>query len=404
MTPIADAIAKLDRRTPVGSTLRSAEWAEVPLALRDRAFFSATLTNAQVLSEAKRRLSDAVALRTETLPNGKQAFVDRSSFIGDLRKLVTDLGLSDGSGGLTDLASQRRLGLIFDQNTQEAYGYARAKAGQSDGALAAYPAQELIRIEDRQKPRDWRQRWVAAGGRLFGDRMVALKTDPVWAKLSRFGTPWAPFDFGSGMGLQDVDYDEAIALGLLQEGELPKASLPEYNAKLEASAQDLDPATVQQLQAQFGDTLLEHHGKLKWEGDRIGAFFSGSLDGTVPRDYRMSLGAPQPAVAAAAPAGTFTPKTKLIVQPDDLRHIIGQHGRSDVVPGRTGEQRGDQRPLEPHELAWIPHIWRQPDSVEVARDGGLILRKKLAGDFELIVAPKEPGSHAWKPASMRVKR
>jgi hypothetical protein len=288
---------------------------------------------------------------------------------------------------------------------QEAFGFARAKAGQSEGALAAFPAQELIRIEDRQKPRgDWPDRFVAAGGRLVSGRMVALKTADVWAKLSRFGTPWPPFDFGSGMGVQDVDYDEAVALGLLQEGQLPEPSLPAFNSALQATAQDLDPATVQQLQVQFGDTLIEHGGRLKWEGERIDAFFSGSLDGSVPQTHRMSLGQPEPAVIAAAPAGTFTPKTKLIVQPDDLRHIIGQHGRPDVVPGRLGEQRGDQRPLEPHELAWIPHIWRQPDSVDVARDGGLILRKKLAGDFELIVVPKEPGAHAWKPSSMRVKR
>lgn len=267
LQPIADAIAKLDRRTPVGAALRSADWEEVPLALRDRAFFSATVTNAQVLSEAKRRLSDSVGLRTETLPNGKTAFVDRSSFIGDMRKLVTDLGLSDESGGLTDLASQRRLGLIFDQNTQEAFGYARAKAGQSEGALAAFPAQELIRIEDRQKPRgDWAERFVRAGGRVIAGRMVALKTDPVWAKLSRFGTPWPPFDFGSGMGVQDVDYDEAVALGLIQDGELPKASLPEFNSQLEASAQDLAPDLITQLQRTFGDAIDLVDGILRWKG------------------------------------------------------------------------------------------------------------------------------------------
>lgn len=267
LQPIADAIAKLDRRTPVGSVLRTSEWEEVPLALRDRAFFSATVTNAQVLSEAKRRLSDSVALRTEQLPNGKTAFVDRSSFIGDMRALNQSLGLTDGSGGLTDLASQRRLGLIYDQNVQEAFGYARAKAGQSEGALAAFPAQELIRIEDRQKPRgDWPQRFADAGGRLVGGRMVALKTDGVWAKLSRFGTPWPPFDFGSGMGLQDVDYDEAVALGLLQEGELPQASLPEFNARLEASAQDLAPDLLSQLLQVFGDAAEVVDGALRWKG------------------------------------------------------------------------------------------------------------------------------------------
>lgn len=96
--------------------------------------------------------------------------------------------------------------------------------------------------------------------------MIALKTDPVWAKLSRFGTPWPPFDFGSGMGVQDVDYDEAVALGLLQEGELPEASLPEFNSQLEASAQDLAPDVLGHLQTVFGDAIDLVAGVLRWKG------------------------------------------------------------------------------------------------------------------------------------------
>ena len=38
--------------------------------------------------------------------------------------------------------------------------------------------------------------------------MVALKEDPVWTRISRFGQPWPPFDFNSGMGVEDVSHDE----------------------------------------------------------------------------------------------------------------------------------------------------------------------------------------------------
>lgn len=239
---------------------------------------------------------------------------------------------------------------------------------------------------------------VRGGG--TGGKAATNHPANIYAGLQKLITSLGAKHWRQGKG----DWDRNASLWAHVLEQLPEASLPAFNSELQSTAQDLDPATVQQLQVQFGDTLIEHGGRLKWEGERIDAFFSGSLDGSVPQTHRMSLGQPEPAVIAAAPAGTFTPKTKLIVQPDDLRHIIGQHGRPDVVPGRLGEQRGDQRPLEPHELAWLPHIWRQPDSVDVARDGGLILRKKLAGEFELIVVPKEPGAHAWKPSSMRVKR
>ena len=45
--------------------------------------------------------------------------------------------------------------------------------------------------------------------------MIALKNDPVWTALSRFGRPWPPFDYDSGMGIADIDRETAETLGLL---------------------------------------------------------------------------------------------------------------------------------------------------------------------------------------------
>lgn len=52
------------------------------------------------------------------------------------------------------------------------------------------------------------------GGKIRGGRMVALKSAPVWTNLSRFGRPYPPFDYGSGMGMEDIGREEAVELGL----------------------------------------------------------------------------------------------------------------------------------------------------------------------------------------------
>ena len=45
--------------------------------------------------------------------------------------------------------------------------------------------------------------------------MVALINHPGWSRLSRFGTPWPPFDYSSGMGVESVSRKEAVALGVI---------------------------------------------------------------------------------------------------------------------------------------------------------------------------------------------
>lgn len=263
--PLPDAIAKLDAKTPVGAALKSAEWEKVPLALRERAQFSARVESARVLSAIQDKLQKRVAMIREQVARG-EAGVDRSSFIGDLRKIAAAEGLGDGSGKITDISSAPRLALIFDMQTQQAAEYARWKMGQDRDLLDEFPAQELLRVEDRQMQRDWRRRWAAAGGRLFGGRMIALKSDPIWTAISRFGTPWPPFDFGSGMGVEDVSRSEAVRLGLIQPDERVEPILEDFNARLEASVTGLGSDILGKLAAAFGDQVEITAGKIKWKG------------------------------------------------------------------------------------------------------------------------------------------
>jgi hypothetical protein len=270
LQPLEKAVAKLNAKTPIGAALRTDEWAGVPVALRERAQFSAGVESARVLQTIQNKLRKTLELATEQVKRG-EAFVTRSSFVGDLRKLVQDEGLGTGKGGLTDLSSARRLRLIFDMQTQQAQEYARWKMEQDPDILDAYPAQRLVRIESREVERPWASRWNEAGKAVAWDgasktEMVALKNSPIWAQLSRFQTPWPPFDFGSGMGVEDVDRAEAERLGLLAKDAQIEMPEVDFNKDLSASVAGMDPEMIAQLKAQFGDQVEISNGVAKWKG------------------------------------------------------------------------------------------------------------------------------------------
>ena len=268
ISPIPEAVAKIARRTPVASRMRTAEWERVPLALRERAQFSAAVESVRLLAAFQEKLQKRIGMIQEQVAGG-DAWVDRSSFIGDMRAMAEELGLGTGTGGLTDISSRRRLGLIYDMQTRQAAEFARWKMGEDPDVLDAYPAQELLREEDRMVPRDWAARWAREGGRFFGGRMIALKSDPIWTAISRFGTPWPPFDFQSGMGIEDVGRDEAEELGLVgpEAGPLPQDEA-QFNDRLEASTATFPEEFRHEIKRVFGDRVSVAGESVAWVGEK----------------------------------------------------------------------------------------------------------------------------------------
>lgn len=264
----AAAIRKDAAKVVVPSAMRTADWAEIPVELRERAFFSAGVESTRFLDEAKRLVTASVGMQKERLASGEEAYVTRSSIVRDLRRLALAEGLGEKEGqSLTNLASQARLRLIVDMQEQQAVGYTNWKAGQDPTLLDAFPAQELVRFAQRRAPRDWQARWEAAGGTLTdGDRMVALKTDPIWVAINRFGVPWPPFDFGSGMGLREVDRTEAEDLGLIAPAQVIKPEQTTFNDSLEANVQNVDPEIAEVATTLFGDLVEIAGGVLRWVG------------------------------------------------------------------------------------------------------------------------------------------
>lgn len=378
--PLAAAVQRLESKTPVAAALSADEWAKMDLGLRDRAFWAAKVSEIQTVSSMQQKLDDALRLTVDE----NTAFTDRAKFIADMR---VELGASPGdSGDLTDITSTARLGLIYDFQIEDAREYARFQAGQDAAILDAYPCQELIRLwEPKGGPearRDWPQRWIDAGGVFYDEgRMIAAKDDPIWKAISRFGRPWPPFDYNSGMGLEDIDRDEAEQLGVIAAGEIIAPQAADFNQALETSAPEATPAVLEGFKNAFGDQVdVGRDGKITWQGQRVQKLFDSIATNPAAKDWSIDLGtAPGETVAAAKTAGVDLTGAKLILQRDALVHLDKVHG-----PGR--EVRPDQRPLTSLDYQLIPHVWRAPDSVRLGdQPGTLVFEADLAGRRTLVV-------------------
>ena len=440
--PVAEAIESLDRREPMATALDTRGLSDLPLSVRRRAFFSAKVENARLLELMKRSLQKNV--------NQFGINRDRASFVKAMQDAAADLGVTPpetGEGTLMDITSTRRLRLIFDIQTGLAKGEAAYRLGMDPAMLNAAPAQELIRVEDREVPRDWPARWEAAGGKFYGEpvtrnalppgwtesrlvetlkdvldgkipapdeidpladvlaygvedgqllslspdeigikypgdlanpealferdgmewvrsvdfsepvelsvnqdgaieledghhrwfaarklgrkltgrvtrffgnpwkkiiddgvadlvtdepsrggRMIALKTDPIWMRISAFGLPWPPFDFNSGMGVRNVRRREAVNLGLLGKRErIEPVDVDLLNLGPSASYKQLPEAAVETIADDFGDLVTTDPlaEVFTLEETALSEFAERVVTGDLPEESTFDLGRPE---------------------------------------------------------------------------------------------------------------
>lgn len=233
------AIEMLDRAAARGVLPTALSSHEIRLQiskeLRDRAVFTAKGTNVRFLGDLANVLDDYLAgkindadarlLLLESLQ--RNGYTPESGFEGDESVEPAE------RGSLQDLSSPQRLQLILDTQAEMMFGAGQKAAGEAPDAVWAYPAWELIRIEERVKPRDWPRRWLKIGAQLVEGRIIALKDSEFWYHL---GDPnWfkdaldvdhPPFAFQSGMGWRAVSREECIRLGVIEADYRP----PEFDA------------------------------------------------------------------------------------------------------------------------------------------------------------------------------
>jgi hypothetical protein len=241
--PFREALQSREIRSLLPTSGRTADFAAIDAATKLRAMFSATVSSVELLQ----RYDDVI----DGILTGK---LDQASARLTITKLLEEMGYvadPNNAGGLQDLASPRRVNLTIETNVDIARGFGWREQGMQDDVLFAFPAQELYRAfgtrvprgsSDRANDLSWPERWEKVGGIFVGDRMVALKTDPIWEKLGDpkifadgIGNAWPPFAFGSGYDVRDIDRAEAIELDLIDQTTELKPEPVDLNADLAAT-------------------------------------------------------------------------------------------------------------------------------------------------------------------------
>lgn len=221
--PFRQAIAARRAKGLLPTSLSSADLDQIGADILERSMFSARTVYASHLQEISDQVSALVDGKTD-VATARLALKDSLDSLGYAPS-------TEDAGTIKDLRSDQRLNLVIKTNTEMAQGYGDWLQGQD--SLDAYPAQELIRAEDRKEKRTWIERWRGAGGQVFPGtspglpledgfsegRLIALKNDPIWEQISEFGLPYPPFDYNSGIDVADVSRAEAEEFGLLEPGQ-----------------------------------------------------------------------------------------------------------------------------------------------------------------------------------------
>ena len=256
--PFLEAIEKLAARGIVPSGASSKQWREVEVWLRERAFFSSRVESARVLTEMQKYLVHF--LEGNRMENGGLVAQGRAEFVADMRELAIREGLGRvdpltgeidpviREGDLTDVRSLARLQLIFDTQTESAMEFGYWQQGQDEDILYTFPAQQFVRVRPVKIPRPYHE---AAEGIIVSKGDVKF-----WTSLNRdFGVPWGPWGFNSGMGVEDVDREEAIAVGAIRPDEVVKPQKMPFNEGLSASIRPFEEEMLAALRRVTGGAV-----------------------------------------------------------------------------------------------------------------------------------------------------
>jgi hypothetical protein len=372
---------KILAKALVTTGLSSAEIDGVRAGFKDRAFFSARIESVRDLQVKQQQVADWLG----SVKREDGALTTRASAISAIMASAKREGIATGTGKVSDPGSVARAQVVVDTNADLARGYVSHVQQSSTGSRLAFPAQELIRIEERQAKRDWTSKWTSNGGKLYGVRMIALKEDPVWTKISRFGVPYPPFDYGSGMGVEEVDYDTCIELGVITESYKPEGDIiKDFNATLEADMDfsgktEADRKAFAFMTDSFGDQvwLDNKTGKLKWNADIVSELLK---DSEAAKSTSIRLGKPTPQAMYAANEIGEDISGKALTMPGTMgKHEFKKHyGAAEKEPSNV--------PLTEADMRLLPNIWRFPDKIRKSEKGGLYIEQQSSdGNWHRIV-------------------
>ena len=170
-----------------------------------------------------------------------------------------------------------RTALIINQNTQRAQGYAKWRSLQDEETLQDFPALELYRAVARNKRRNWQARWNDARAKLGAGTtateatsedgpFMAMVNDPIFSLVSRFGSPYDPLDFNTGMRQRPVSRNKAAAAGVILDTplaeELAKPARDPMQDIESSSVEGMDEDIVREWAKSFGERATVSGGRV----------------------------------------------------------------------------------------------------------------------------------------------
>lgn len=291
LEPFLEAIRNLFRRKEAPSGMTSREWQSVAPAIRQRAFFSATIANAKVLKNYKKMLLDQMEGATEEVvsPFGVRSIAYKETGLADFKLrardflikegLASEADFKGGGGSVKNIASSARLQLIYNTNIEQANELAQYIRRVSDPQIInRWPAARFFR---RPGAIIKRPRHVEAEGeiRRWDDFDFWLFQNG--EDIGGFGVPWGPFGFNSYMIQQPVSRAVAEKLGLVQPGErvmppdlsrfgvtLPQKLRQGVKADLDDVPDDIANAARRRLIQRLGPGAVDAQGRPTLEAAR----------------------------------------------------------------------------------------------------------------------------------------
>lgn len=387
--PFWEALAYLEGKEAVASAMTNAEWQRMPLAIRTKSFFSATLTSAKAAQAITDYCTGYVRGDKAINDQGQeyQVYQGRAEFVAQMRDIMAQEGfgkvLHDGTldpvihdNDLRDLRGCRRLQLIFDTQTEQAASYAQWQEGQDPDILDIYPCQKFVRARSVHSPRPYHDDAIGE---------IRRKDDlEFWIGLNRdFGVPWGPWGFNSGCAVEDVDRDEAEALGIIKPTDTVRSIAKEFTDGLEESIRGLDDSTRRWIQAQM-------EGKVRFLGD-IAAYKPDK---------------PQPSASASVPPHTSDP-ARPVKTPEQIETQKKRIG--DTISARQKKQGEERAAIQTK--AWADFIKRRDDALAplVRQETALLDRYGVTGapaDWDAYLAAKaarQKAMQSWTPGGMLYK-
>ena len=297
MNEFLDAIKVLLSRGITPSTLNYEQWQKVAPAIRQKAFFSATVNSAKTLTAWREMLLDWLDGATEEIPQedgppitaykevGLAKFRERGADFAIKEGLATEADFQDQK--ITNVISNARLALVFNTNTEQAreFAYYKNRVGDPE-YINSFPAAKFGR-RPGGNPKHFRPLHVANEGevRRWDDLPFWLEMNN--ASIGGFEVPWGPWGFNSYMRQEPVSRKTAEKLGLVRPGEVVRPPdlkrfgadigsefLGDYEESLGEVPEDIARETKKRLVDRLGPSALDSQGKpslkaLKEARDRL---------------------------------------------------------------------------------------------------------------------------------------